>query len=122
VLVGLGVFVEVGNTIVGTICGWSVGVLVGGRCVKVEVGVGEDVSVAVGVNEGVEVGISTRSANACAVNAAPGLRLESAKSGISCGSITMGVGKVGSERAIAEVAQKKLKPRMLAKKIHNSPA
>jgi len=38
------------------------------------------------------------------------------------GSITMGVGKVGSESAIAEVAQNKVNPSAPARKIHKSPA
>lgn len=56
------------------------------------------------------------------MNAAAVLRLEKARLAILPGSMTIGVGNVGSESAIAEVAQNKLKPSALARKIHNSPA
>lgn len=50
------------------------------------------------------------------------MRFENAKLAIFAGLITIGVGMLGSERAIAEVAQNKLNPNAPAKKIHKSPA
>lgn len=123
VFVGLCVRVAVGKTIVG--CRSTlVGVLDGMNGVRVTVGVdvGDEVNVAVGVKEAVGVEVATSLLNASAVSAAAVLRFENARSAIFPGSMTIGVGRVGSERAIAEVAQNRLNPSALAKKIHKSPA
>lgn len=100
-----------------------VSVLVGTACVlDAIVAVGEEVHVGLGVNVLVGVPVATNWANACAVCAAAVFKFENARLGISRASITMGVGRVGSESAMAEVAQNILNPNMLAAKIHKSPA
>jgi len=108
------------------IVGWSSGifvcVLVGTINVGVRDAVGEEVHVAVAVNVFVGVEVATNLANASAVCAAAVLRLENARSGMSPASITIGVERVGSESAIAEVAQNRLNPNRLAAKIHKRPA
>lgn len=126
VLVGFGVRVAVGNTsgrLGSSRC--FVAVLVGG-IVGVRVFVGVNVGVAVSVNVavlvGVELGGIASCWNASAVNAAAVLRFENARLAMFAGSITIGVGRLGSESAIAEVAQNKLTPNAPAKKIHKSPA
>ena len=88
---------------------------------KVGEGVCEAVAVDVKVLDGIRIGVKTKFANASAVNAAAVFRFEKARLGISAASITIGVGRLGSESAIAEVAQNRLKPSVVAKKIHNSP-
>ena len=124
VLVGLGVRVAVGGLIVGGGCSRFVGVLDGmkGVRVNVEEGVDVDVSVAVDVNVLVGVEVATSSANASDVRAAAVFKFENARLAMFPGSITIGVGRVGSERAIADVPQNKLNPSAPATKIHKSPA
>ncbi len=122
VFVGRGVLVFVGRTIVGWRSGGFVGVFDGMKGVRVGDEVGDAVSVEVDVKVAVGVEVATRTWNASAVNAAAVLRFEKARSAISPRSMTIGVGRVGSERAIADVAQNKLNPSALAKKIHKSPA
>ncbi len=80
--------------------------------------VGDEVYVAVGVDVFVGVAVATSSANASEVRAAAVFKFENARSAILPGSMTIGVGKVGSENAIADVAQNKLNPSAPAKKIH----
>lgn len=126
VLVGWGVRVAVGKKIVGFGCSRIfVRVAVGGMTgvrVFVRVDVGEAVSVNVGVYVGVELGGTANCLNASAVSAAAVLRFENARLAMFCGSITIGVGRLGSESAMADVAQKKLIPNAPAKNIHKSPA
>ncbi len=124
VLVGLGVRVAVGRMIVGAGSSRFVGVRLGMNGVRVKVGeeVGEEVNVGVGVNVLVGDGVATNSANASEVRAAAVFKFEKARLAIFPGSITIGVGRVGSERAIADVAQKKLNPIAPATKIQRSPA
>lgn len=93
-----------------------------GTRVAVFVRVGEDVQVGLGVNVLVGVPVATSWANACAVCAAAVFKFENARFGMSRAWITIGVGKVGSESAMADVAQNMLNPNMLAAKIHKSPA
>lgn len=66
--------------------------------------------------------VATRLANASAVNAAAVFKFEKARLPMSAGSITIGVGRVGSESAMADVPQNKLIPSAPAMKIQISPA
>lgn len=86
------------------------------------VAVGEEVHVGLGVMVLVGVPVATSWANAWAVCAAIVFKFENARLGISRASITIGVGRDGSDSAMAEVAQNMLNPNMLAAKIHKSPA
>ena len=116
---GLGVKVAVGKF---SSCSLSsVGV---GKTNRVLDAVGEEVGVAVGVAVcvGVFVRVGINLANDSAVNAAAVFISEKARSTISPAPMTMGVGNVGSDNAIADAPQNRLKPRMLAAKIHRSPA
>lgn len=124
VFVGLGVRVDVGKMTVGGFSTFVVAVRVGLMMTRVAVlvAVGENVQVGLGVNVSVGVPVATNLANASAVCAAAVFKLENARLGISRASITMGVGRFGSERAMADVAQNMLNPNMLAAKIHKSPA
>lgn len=114
---GLGVNVDAG------------GIKTGGALVRVAVGinnvldaVGDEVKVRVAVGlavfVGVDVEVGINSTNDCAVSAATVFRFEKARSAISPASMTMGVGKLGSDKATAEVAQNIPNPRMLAPNIH----
>ena len=126
-IVGIMISVAVGfGSCVGDGGSWLTGlrVLVGVMIRSVLVGVVVALGVMVGVNvwvtDAVSVGISLE--NASAVNMANEFGLEKAKLTTLAGSIAMGVARVGSDNATAEAPQKRLKPRMLAEKIHRSPA
>jgi len=81
------------------------------------VGVSVGIDVFVGVGVFVEVG--TKSMKASNVNACTVFKFAKARSSKFSTLRAMGVGRVGSESAIAEVTQNMLKPSTLAKKIHS---
>lgn len=117
---GFGLFVDVAG---GGLFGFEVAVRKkNGVFEAVGERVGEGVSVGLADGVGVIVDVGINSENASKVSATPEFSLENAKFTTSPGFMAMGSCNVGSDNAIADAPQNKPKPRVLAAKIHRSPA
>jgi hypothetical protein len=137
VLVGRGVFVDVGTGVLvgrgvdvrlGTRVGVAgsrvlrgmVGVMVTNRLgVSDGSGVREGVNVSVGTAVGVAVG--TKTVTTCSVNAAAVSRLETARSRILMGTSVTVIRRFKSPMAMAETLQSRLRPSAPAAKIPSGP-
>jgi hypothetical protein len=121
VLVGFGLLVDVaGGGLVGLVV--AVERIITGVFELVGDGVRDAVAVGIADGDGVIVDVGINAENASNVRTATEFGLENAKSTTSPGWMAMGSSKVGSDNATAEAPQNKLSPRMLAAKIHRSPA